>query len=605
MPGDGVWPPAEGDQFSWDSFDRRELQKLLVGARKALFEAQDRCLRFERGTIASQVGATETETQLKPVCRAPFASLYLNTDGNVLACCQNTGFVLGNVAERSLSEIWTGPRVNLLRQALLESRYDLGCDFCRWQAESGQPENAFARIFDRFPLTAAEPDWPKMLQFAMSNTCNLACIMCNGSLSSTIRRQREGLPIQESPYTQPFFDDLRRFLPHLEEAEFLGGEPFLEDECFRVWDLMVEERAIVPIQISTNATVFNSRVKSLLETFPVRLLVSIDGVTKSTVEAIRVGARFETIQKNLRRFMEMCAADSGGGVTLAFCLMRQNWREFGDFLAYADSLGLPVFVNRVVTPDHCSLFTLAPEELQEIADQLSAQSERYAGLALNGRVWSLTLQELYANARQTQVGLAQEIRDPSKNKESMAHAWNLATRGDYAEALTALEDLRDDQRDGYEGLVLQGLCLRQLDRVSEAIPVLQRATWLFPHGPKARVELAWAHLAAGVPEAASAEASRALKTAPKGSHPDALAQILNVLAIACTYCGKHDAALEHSERAEELCPRDQWVLLNRATCLQRAGKTSEALHKVQSALDVNPALVEARNLRDQLRTDDG
>ncbi len=154
------------------------------------------------------------------------AALYLHQSGDVRACCQNWWLPLGNVTQQRLVDIWRGERAETLRAAILESDYSLGCDFCTWQHEDGDPSTIFARNFDELPLQARDPEWPAQIEFSVSNTCNLQCTMCRGEWSSSIRSQRERLPPLPQVYGEQFFTDLAEFLPHLGDVA-LGGEPFL------------------------------------------------------------------------------------------------------------------------------------------------------------------------------------------------------------------------------------------------------------------------------------------------------------------------------------------------------------------------------------------
>src|SRR5678816_2700847 len=100
-----------------------------------------------------------------------------------------------------------------------------------------------------------------------SNTCNLACVMCTGEYSSVIRA-KEGLPPMPAVYDEQFFEDLAFYLPHVKELSFLGGEPFLQLECFRVWDMLIE-RELSPIcHVTTNGSLYDARVERVLQNLP-------------------------------------------------------------------------------------------------------------------------------------------------------------------------------------------------------------------------------------------------------------------------------------------------------------------------------------------------
>ena len=61
-------------------------------------------------------------------CYAPYTSLYLNTNGDVIACCKNTTYVFGNVARDRLGDIWRGKKASAMRKALHDYKFGLGCE---------------------------------------------------------------------------------------------------------------------------------------------------------------------------------------------------------------------------------------------------------------------------------------------------------------------------------------------------------------------------------------------------------------------------------------------------------------------------------------------
>jgi radical SAM protein with 4Fe4S-binding SPASM domain len=311
-------------------------------------------------------------TSVPTACHAPFVSLYFTAKGDVLACCQSTIAPLGNVTRSSLEDIWQGPRAQALRERLQAFDLPPECRFCQWQVDDGNPDASYARNFDH--LTRDGDGWPTQLEFAISNRCNLECVMCNGDFSSTIRARRERRPPLPSVYGDRFFEQLRPFLEHLDVARFLGGEPFLVPEYQRIWDLIVETGRPVACDVTTNGTVWTRRMEATLAALPFSIAVSLDGITRETVEAVRQGAEFDVVMANVDRFAAYCA-DRGTPFALTYCLMVPNWREFPDFLAFADERGADVFVNTVNWPSHLSLYVLPPDELTAVADELERRGK--------------------------------------------------------------------------------------------------------------------------------------------------------------------------------------------------------------------------------------
>jgi molybdenum cofactor biosynthesis enzyme MoaA len=243
------------------------------------------------------------------------------------------------------------------------------------------------RRFDDFEIPSPVPEWPQEMEFSISNACNLECIVCRGEHSSAIRAHREKRPPLPRLYTDEFLDSLQPYLPHLRQAKFLGGEPFLVVEYFRLWDTMIAEGLATPCHITTNGTQYNSRIERIMDALPMSFAVSLDGATKETVESIRVNANYEEQLQILKRFREY-TLQRGTGLSLTFCFMRQNWHEFGDYCLFADAWGCEVGVNTVTHPPEFGVYTLPLEELRKILKGMEAQASRLDSLLKRNRaIW--------------------------------------------------------------------------------------------------------------------------------------------------------------------------------------------------------------------------
>lgn len=326
-------------------------------------------------------------------CYAPFTSMYLDPRGDVRACCQNVEHVLGNVARARLTDIWWGSSADALRDALRDYDLGLGCRFCQWQVDDGNYRGVFAKDFDWLPLASPAPTWPQRLEFAVSNTCNLECVMCDGELSSMIRSRREHLPPLPKVYDTAFFSDLESFLPHLSEARFLGGEPFLAAESFRIWGLMADADLHTPCRVTTNGTQWNPRIEGVLERFPTAIAVSIDGATRRTFESIRVRADHAKVMDNFARFRAY-TLERGTDLEISFCLMTRNWHEFGDLLLFGDAWDARVNLN-TVTHRRYGLYQLPVDEFARVLDGLERRDKEMSScLGLNRQVWDGELDRL-------------------------------------------------------------------------------------------------------------------------------------------------------------------------------------------------------------------
>ncbi|MFO0944800.1 MAG: twitch domain-containing radical SAM protein [Planctomycetota bacterium] len=341
-----------------------------------------------------------TNKPFRSACYAPFTSMVFDSIGRVRICCANFEYIVGDIRSERLDAIWNGERMNQLRDALRSYDFRLGCGFCHWKISVGDFEgktlmnsSLMTMKYESFPVESAPPYWPKHLEFHLSNVCNLECVTCFGEFSSLIRAKREGLPPIACAYDDQFFADLRKYLPHLEFAQFLGGEPFIIPEMHRVWDMLIEDGLTPNCHITTNGTVFSDRVERVLTHLPVSINVSADGATKETFESIRTNAKFEKVMRNFRRFRDFIGEK--GTVQFNFTLSRLNCHEFVDFLVMAESERAPVSVSDLFEPKEYSLFMLPPEELARVVDQMEKRmSEVESSLGRNRSVLVNRLGEL-------------------------------------------------------------------------------------------------------------------------------------------------------------------------------------------------------------------
>jgi MoaA/NifB/PqqE/SkfB family radical SAM enzyme len=320
--------------------------------------------------------------------------MYLDPRGEVRACCQNQWQRLGNISEHSLREIWEGEPLRYLREALSVGDFGAGCEFCGSFERQGNPERSFARVYDDWEAPDSDPPWPRQLELALSNACNLQCVMCNGELSSSIRIHREHRSALPEVYGEEFFAELDDFLPHLESVVFLGGEPFLARPSLRVMRRLLELGLSPRCSVTTNGTQWNAEIEHIVSSLPMHLSVSVDGSTPSTLESVRVGVDFDTLMGNIVE-MRRVVASTGGSMSISFCMMRTTWHELGSVLEWADGLGLEVFVNSVAHPARLSLVHAPVDELRSILDTMEAEGgERAAMMGRNRWVWDRELENL-------------------------------------------------------------------------------------------------------------------------------------------------------------------------------------------------------------------
>jgi MoaA/NifB/PqqE/SkfB family radical SAM enzyme len=310
-------------------------------------------------------GSRPTDTSV--VCHAPFISLNFEQNGNATACCYNRSHVLGTYPEVSVSEMWFGGKANELREAIRALDFGKGCELCLVQLQSRNFTGTRMLQFDHLAGGPNGREYPRVMEFEITNVCNLECIMCNGYYSAPIRQNREHLPPLKSPYDAGFVAQLEPFLPYLIEAKFLGGEPFLIQRYWEIWERFLEVNPQVVIPVTTNGTMLTDRVRTILKSLDFTIVLSLDSIVRETYESIRLNADYDEVMHHLRYFLDYMHA-KGEPLFVAVCPMQQNWREMPGMLDFANEEGARLFFNSVLYPESCSLRSLSTEELDEVLD---------------------------------------------------------------------------------------------------------------------------------------------------------------------------------------------------------------------------------------------
>jgi MoaA/NifB/PqqE/SkfB family radical SAM enzyme len=297
--------------------------------------------------------------------------------GAVRACCWSS-HDLGDVRRDHLADVWAGARRRELVRRLASDDLSLGCQGCAAQvAVEGRPGSP-PGYFDEWEAEVAHlPEaglMPRRMEFEISITCNLQCVQCSGANSSSIRLHREKRPPLPQAYGDRFFEELRPFLPHLVEASFVGGEPFLGPENFRIWDDLRTLAPHVRTLICTNGTQWNDRVVRVLEDLDARITVSLDGASAAVFEAMRPGASFERVLTNLDRFCEHHRR-RGHVVQINHCLMPGNAHELPELLLLAEERDALVHVVVVRSPKQHSLQFLPREDLARLLAGWEARAD--------------------------------------------------------------------------------------------------------------------------------------------------------------------------------------------------------------------------------------
>jgi MoaA/NifB/PqqE/SkfB family radical SAM enzyme len=318
-----------------------------------------------------QCGNT-TDTDV--ACYAPYTNLNFEQNGNVSACCYNRAFSYGNIKTKSLKEIWFGAAPRRLSTYLNSHDFSKGCHSCGECLGNGNRQNSFAHNFDALSGYVDHSDkevYPVSMEFELDNTCNLACVMCNGYFSSTIRHEVEGLAPINSPYDQSFTEQLIPFIPHLKQTKFLGGEPFLIRNYYSIWNELKNQSYKGTVSVTTNGTIISDKVKELLGALDFVISLSIDSFNKEVYDRIRLRSNFEKVMENLDFFKSYMKA-RGRTLSVAYCPMIINAHEIINDFNYCNANAIELKINSTIQPARYSLKYLPKSKLLPMIEKFKA-----------------------------------------------------------------------------------------------------------------------------------------------------------------------------------------------------------------------------------------
>ena len=301
-------------------------------------------------------------------CYAPFQQITFMPSGEMYACYYNLRNKLGQYPHDSISDAWNGKTIKEIRKCLDKHYFGNGCEECLAQLKLGNLYSVAAWHYD-YIKPEHETDMPTAFQFQLSNACNYECIMCSGELSTSIRSNREHAPLYGCPYDDKFVEQLRPYIPHLQNASFTGGETFLNPLYYKIWDIIAEENPQCIISVSTNGSILDERIKSYLEKLKFNITISINAVDDDIYKSVHVGGNMENVLNNYLYFKEYCKK-ANTQLMIKICPLRQNIYHIPNLMQYFNLHDTCIAFNKVMYPPHCSLWNLPSAELGKIINFL-------------------------------------------------------------------------------------------------------------------------------------------------------------------------------------------------------------------------------------------
>ena len=204
-------------------------------------------------------------------------------------------------------------------------------------------------------------EFPRLIDWAITPKCNLSCRHCRGMAEGELSTER----------ARSLIDEMVKLRPGWVIVE--GGEPLLREDLFELLDLMRQKQ--LETHLITNGILLTPRMLTTLKSLGVKVMISIDGATAATYEAIRGGASFEKVVEQARN----CAKE-GLLEALNFTVMKTNYAEIPGIFEMAKSIGVKQITIIGFKPCHGYREEVLTPEEYEVAIRLACAGAQKTGI---------------------------------------------------------------------------------------------------------------------------------------------------------------------------------------------------------------------------------
>lgn len=202
---------------------------------------------------------------------------------------------------------------------------------------------------------------PYIIDWAITSKCNLNCRHCRGMASGEVSTER----------ARDLIEEIAALTPNWVIVE--GGEPLLRNDLLELLNLLKKKR--LDTYLITNGMLLTPKLITTLASLEVKLILSIDGASAATYEAIRCGANFTKVLKHARNCVREGILEA-----INFTVMKANYTEIPGIFEIAKSIGVNQITLIGFKPCHTlNDDILSPSEYLE-AINLACDSARKTGI---------------------------------------------------------------------------------------------------------------------------------------------------------------------------------------------------------------------------------
>lgn len=342
-----------------------------------IFSTDDVPLQTKIVDIDTTVQISDGFIMSPTLCPEPWTHLEIDNQGQIKPCCVSEQ-ILGDVNHDDLHKIFHNTVMQDLRRQLLSGYQPSGCSKC-WKLESlGLTSNRLQHLaVKKKRLMTSYLSTPRIcsLDLKPGITCNFKCRICSSDASSLHAQELANykkIPVVSHPdWIDNHADQILDLVPHLENLDLYGGEPFLMKKLTKLVQTIVQlDRASqVTLHYNSNGSVFPDFLLPYWKHFQhVDIHFSIDNLgNKFEIER---GGMWKQTEKNIIDLLSLNLVNVKISIMPTVNIMNVYYLD--ELLDWADALNIPVNFNILSDPE-----CLAISALTEAAKEMILEKYRY------------------------------------------------------------------------------------------------------------------------------------------------------------------------------------------------------------------------------------
>jgi len=237
-------------------------------------------------------------------CTAPWNGITVRENGNILTCCMGST-VLGNIKKQPIHKIYNNSKHIQIKQELLDGTPSKNCINCiNFEKNNANVTASIRSYYNTTYSTLA--DELKFLDIRWNNLCNLSCIYCGPSFSSSWAEKLSlnNIKVIKNNYDVELEDWILSKVDQLHELMLVGGEPLLMKQNYKLIDKLSDNTRL---SIITNLSYNLSNNQSTQKLFNRPKDNTIWNISVENYgqqfEYVRNGANWQQFSDNLKLLM--------------------------------------------------------------------------------------------------------------------------------------------------------------------------------------------------------------------------------------------------------------------------------------------------------------